>query len=312
MAGEAVLVTGGAGFIGSALCRALLQGGHEVVVFDNLSMGRRELLPAHGGCRIVEGDVREAAAVERLVTEVRPGRVFHLAAIHYIPYCNAHPVDTMDVNVTGTRNLLNACRRLPPRLFFLASTAAVYPAEGSPFRETSPVGPIDVYGRTKALAEDVAQLFLQETGIPTVAGRLFNAFGPNDTNPHLIPDVLAQVRRGADVLELGNLEPVRDYVHVDDVVAGILAAAEAATKGFDVFNIGSGRGQSVRQVVAAVESALGRPLRILQAPDRLRKVERQELVSDVTKLREASGWRPQVEFARGIAALVATDAAALR
>jgi len=306
MPGEAILVTGGAGFIGSALCQALLRQGHSVVAFDDLSAGRPELLAPQAGCRLVQGDLRDATAVERLLGEVRPRRILHLAALHYIPHCNARPLDTVEINVAATRNLLGACRRLSLGSFFLASTAAVYPIAGSPFPEETPVGPIDIYGHSKAMAEDLARLFHRETRVPTVVGRFSNAFGPNETNPHLIPDVLAQLRAGGDTLALGNLDPVRDYIHVEDLVAGMLAA-ERTADAFSVVNIGSGRGLSVRQVVAAFESALGRPLRIVQAPDRLRSVDRQELVLDITKLKRSSGWRPKMDFAAGIAALLAGE-----
>jgi UDP-glucose 4-epimerase len=304
MPAETALVTGGAGFIGSALCRALVGRGHEVVALDDLSVGRRELLPP--GCRLHEVDVRDAEALDRAVRGLQPRRVFHLAALHYIPHCNADPVRTIEINVNGTRNLLVACRGLDLEALFLASTAAVYPAQGSPFAEEMPAAPIDIYGHSKLMAEDLARLFHLETSRPTAVGRLFNVFGPHDSNPHVIPDVVAQARGGAEALELGNLDPVRDYVHVDDVVSGIVAAAEAvrSAEPWGVFNIGSGQGQSVRQVVAAVETALGRPLRIVQVPSRLRRVERDALVADVTRLTRQTGWRPRVAFARGIASLV--------
>lgn len=305
MAGEKVLVTGGVGFIGSALCRALLGRGHEVTVLDDLSVGSPERLPAGG--RLVRGDVCDAAAVERLLRALRPRRVFHLAALHYIPHCNARPVDTLAINVGGTRVLLEACRREPPASVFVASTAAVYPPAGGPFREETPVGPIDMYGHSKAMDEDLARLFQRETGVRTVVGRLFNVFGPNDPNPHLIPAILAQVLSGRHALELGNLDPVRDYVHLDDVVAGILAADGGAAAELAVYNIGSGRGHSVREVVAAMEEAVGHPLRVVQTADRLREIERPQLVADVTKLSQETGWRPRVDFARGMAALLAGE-----
>jgi UDP-glucose 4-epimerase len=308
MASEKVLVTGGAGFIGSALCRALLGRGHQVTVLDDLSVGSPDRVPAGG--QLVRGDVRDAGAVGRLLRALRPQRVFHLAALHYIPHCNARPVDTLDINVGGTRTLLEACRHEPPASVFVASTAAVYPPAGSPFREETPIGPIDMYGHSKAMDEDLARLFQRETGARTVVGRLFNVFGPNDSNPHLIPALVSQVLDGRDTLELGNLDPVRDYVHVDDVVAGILAAVGGAAAELEVFNIGSGRGHSVREVVAVVEEAVGRPLRVVQTADRLRAVERQELVGDVSKLASASGWQPRVDFGSGMAALLAQNAAA--
>jgi UDP-glucose 4-epimerase len=308
MENEKVLVTGGAGFIGGALSRALLGRGHEVTVLDDLSVGRAERVPAEA--RLVRGDVRDAAAVGRLLRELRPRRVFHLAALHYIPHCNARPVDTLDINVGGTRVLLEACRREPPASVFVASTAAVYPRAGSPFREETPVGPIDMYGHSKVMAEDLARLFQREAGVRTVVGRLFNVFGPDDANPHLIPDLVAQVRGGRDTLELGNLDPVRDYVHLDDVVAGILAAEGGSAAELAVYNVGSGRGHSVRQVVAVVEEAVGRRLGVVQTADRLRAVERQELVGDVSKLAAEAGWRPRVDFARGMAALLTPEGVA--
>jgi UDP-glucose 4-epimerase len=306
MPGDKTLVTGGAGFIGSALCRTLCQRGHEVVAFDDLSVGSPARVPE--GARLVRGDVRDAAAVGRLLLELRPRRVFHLAALHYIPDCDARPVDTVGINVGGTRVLLEACRRHPPESVFVASTAAVYPAAGSPFREETAVGPIDIYGHSKAMAEDLARLYHRETGVRTVVGRLFNVFGPHDANPHLIPAVLAQVRSGQDVLELGNLDPVRDYVHVDDVASGILAAEGAGGAELAVYNIGSGQGRSVREVVAAVQDAAGRRLSVVQATERQRAVERQDLVGDIRKLSQATGWMPRADFAREMAALLSDPA----
>jgi UDP-glucose 4-epimerase len=305
MSGDVTLVTGGAGFVGSALCRALVGLGHEVVVHDDLSVGRPESLPA-AGCRLVRGDNRDPDAVEGLLRETRPRRVIHLAALHYIPHCNADPVKTVEINVNGTRSLLAACRRTPPEWLFVASTAAVYPPEGSPFQEETRVGPIDIYGHTKAAAEELARLFHRETGVRTVVGRLFNVFGPNDSNPHLIPEVVKQAKNGGGPLELGNLDPIRDYIHVDDVVSGILAS-ERLPEPLAVVNIGTGQGQSVRQVVEAVESALGRPLQVVQTQGRVRRVERQQLVADVGRLRSHTGWRPEVTFGQGIAALLADN-----
>lgn len=303
MAGDSVFVTGGAGFVGSALCRSLAREGHEVTAFDSLRAGRASLLADAPGVRLVAGDVRDGGALSRVMAEARPRRVFHLAALHYIPQCNAEPVETVEVNVAGTRNLLRACRLVRPERVFITSTAAVYPRDGGPFREDVEVDPIDIYGHTKAISEELARLFHHDTGVPTVVGRLFNVFGPNDTNPHLVPDVIAQVRAGAATLELGNLTPVRDYVHVDDAVAGILAATSSPSP-LDVFNIGTGKGESVKDVVDAVAAALDRPLKIVQAAARVRKVERQELVADASHLTDVTSWRPRVAFRDGIAALV--------
>ena len=307
MSPDRALVTGGAGFIGSALCRELLRAGHEVLVFDDLSFGRRELVQDGPACTFERGDVRDAAHVARVVQRFRPRLVFHLAALHFIPYCNAHPVETVEVNVGGTRNLLGACRATPPECVFFASTAAVYPLERSPFAEDHPIGPVDVYGETKLIGEELARLFHLETRVGVRACRFFNAFGPNETNPHLIPEVARQLAGpGPHVLRLGNLDPVRDYVHTSDLVAALLALASSGREGYAVYNIGSGRGVSVREVVSAFQAAVGGALAVEQEAARVRKVERLELVADITRIGRDTGWLPRVDFAEGIRRLVAS------
>jgi UDP-glucose 4-epimerase len=296
-------VTGGAGFIGSALCRVLLARGTRVIVYDNFRFGRPDLLPADPRCVVLEGDVRDAVALGRLLHHATPRAVCHLAALHFIPYCNAHPAEAMDVNVNGTRQVLEACRLARPEVVLFASTAAVYPAEEGPFTEEHAPGPIDVYGKTKLMGEELVRAFAREAQAPTVIARLFNAFGPRDTNPHLIPDLLAQLGEG-DTVRLGNLEPVRDYVHLEDLAAALVELLEARSGGCTVYNVGSGEGRSVREVLAAFEAAIGRPLRVVQDPARVRRVERPRLVADAGKLRE-TGWRPRVGFQEGIRRLAA-------
>jgi UDP-glucose 4-epimerase len=302
---ETVLITGGAGFVGSAVAREALARGRRVVVLDDLSFGRAALLPEHAALTLVRGDVRDPATTRRLLRIHEPHAVIHLAAIHFIPYCNAHPVEAMDVNVNGTRAVLAACRERPPRRLVFASTAAVYPAEGGPFTEEVPAAPLDVYGYTKLMGEDLCRLFSLETGVPTRIARLFNVFGPADTNAHLIPDLETQARAGTTI-RLGNLDPIRDYVHVSDVAAALLTLLDRSTAGVETFNVGSGEGRSVRQVVAAFEAALGRPLVVEQEEARVRKVERLSLVASTARLRADSPWRPRVSFEAGVRDLVSS------
>lgn len=299
------MVTGGAGFIGSALSKALVAQGHRVVAFDNLMNGRAELLEPDGERKIlVQEDLRDPAAIAAAMRKYRPQRVFHLAAIHFIPYCNAHPIEAVEVNVNGTRNLLRACAETRPEFVLFASTAAVYPIPGSPFAETQPAGPMDIYGHTKLAGEDLTRLFHLETGVRSVVARFFNAVGPKDTNPHLIPDIEVQLANGADLVRLGNLDPIRDYIHVKDMSAGCMALADRFGGRFDVFNIGAGEGFSVRDVVTAFAKALGREVRIEQDATRIRKVERETLVSNIDKMRKTLGWAPEVSFDDTIGDLV--------
>ena len=304
---ERVLITGGAGFIGSALVRHLQDLGHAVYVQDDLSFGRRELADVPDA-RFFKVDIRDRAATQQVFAEVRPQWVLHLAAVHFIPYCNAHPAEAADININGTISVLDACAATPAvEQVFVASTAAVYPIADGPMAEDHPTGPMDIYGTTKLATEKIASEFHLRTGTPTVVGRFFNAFGPNETNPHLIPEIQRQVLAGARTLHLGNLDPKRDFIHTEDMSRAMAALLKAGIKGCEVFNIGRGIEYSVREIVEAFARQLGEPLAIEVDPARVRKVERMHLLADVTRLKQRTGWEPRWGIDEGVATLLLED-----
>jgi len=301
---EKVLITGGAGFIGSALCQHLGGLGHELHVLDDLSFGRRQLAPVPDD-RFHQVDIRDRTGVQRVFEQVRPDWTLHLAAIHFIPYCNANPVEATEINILGTINVLDACARAPGcARVFVASTAAVYPISDKALSEDHPPGPLDIYGVTKLATEKLASEFHLRSGISTIVGRFFNAFGPNETNPHLIPEIQRQVLAGARTLKLGNLDPKRDFIHTEDMSRAMAALLAVRTEGYDTFNIGRGIEYSVREIVEAFERQLGEPLRIEVDPARVRKVERMHLLANVDKLKHVTGWSPQWSIDDGVATLL--------
>lgn len=302
-----VLITGGAGFIGSALSRELQQQGHEVFVLDNLSFGKRHLAGVDDA-HFFAVDIRDRAATHQVLETVRPQWVLHLAAIHFIPYCNQHPVEAADINISGTINVLDACSAVEQ--VFVASTAAVYPIAEGAMDENHPTGPLDIYGITKLATEKLASEFHLRTGVPTTVGRFFNAFGPNETNPHLIPEIQQQVLSGARILRLGNLDPKRDFIHTEDMGRAMALLLGKGLQGFDVFNIGRGIEYSVREVVEAFERQLGEQLTIDVDPARVRKVERMHLLADVSKLKRVTGWEPAWGIDEGVATLLKEDVGA--
>lgn len=300
--GKTVVVTGGAGFIGSAVSRAMLERGANVHVIDDLFAGRVDLVP--DGATFHEIDIR-TEDLRALFVDIEPDAIVHLAAIHYIPYCNDHPEEAYAVNVLGTRRLLDAARRVRSlRKVVFASSAAVYPALDGPLSETVEPGPLDVYGETKLLGEDLMRLFNLDTGVPTAAARLFNVYGPNETNPHLIPAIIDQLAGGEREVELGNLSPKRDFVHVSDVARALVTMTSDFEGEFQAFNVGTGRSISVGEVVETAGRALGETITIRQDDSRMRPSDRPDLQADPTRIETELGWEPTVGLADGLGELV--------
>ena len=302
-----VLITGGAGFIGSALGKHLRGKGHDVFVLDDLSFGKRHLAGVTDD-HFFKVDIRDREATAKAVSSINPQWTLHLAAIHFIPYCNQHPVEAADINISGTINLLDACAGTgATEQVFVASTAAVYPIADGAVAEDHPTGPLDIYGITKLATEKLASEFHLRSGVPTIVGRFFNAFGPNETNPHLFPEIQRQVLSGARTLKLGNLDPKRDYIHTEDMSRAMYALLNLGAVGYYTFNIGRGVEYSVREIVESFERQLGEKLTIEVDPARVRKVERMHLLADVSKLKRATGWEPKWGIDEGVRTLLTDD-----
>ncbi len=296
-----VLVTGGAGFVGSALCAQLLDAGCRVVAYDNLSRGRRELLPP--GVELVEGDIRDSARLGAVIAGTTPRSLVHLAAMHFIPDCIARPQETMEVNVEGTRRVLDCCRQSSIRCVLFASSGAVYEPSDEPcVEEKTGLRPLEVYGESKLMAEDLARTFQQDTGTPTSVLRFFNAIGRNETNAHVIPHIFESLQ-ASDEVRLGNMAPRRDYIDTRDLAAAMLAVLDAA-QGFSVFNVGTGVASSVSEIVDLIGGVLGRRITVIGEPARMRTTERMLLVADIARIRRATGWTPRITLKESLTDLV--------
>lgn len=298
------LVTGGCGFVGSALVRRLVTEGQEVVVVDDMSKGSPENLgPSRDRVTVVEEDV--TAELDQIVASFRPETVFHLAAMHFIPDCDADPLRCLQVNVEGTRAVLKATAALAhPAAVVLASSAAVYAPGDGPHQEEDPLGAIDVYGYSKRWAEELACSFGMRTGRGVGIARLFNVFGPGETNPHFIPSLICQLQAGQAV-HLGNLSSKRDYVFVDDVSDALVRLAGYCSKGESVIvNVGSGKaynGQEVVQTLAGI--SVGSASSALTVdPSRIRRVDRPSLLANYDLANKVLGWTPRISLQDGLQA----------
>jgi len=301
---ERVLVTGGTGFIGSYVTRQLLEEDANVHALDNGFTGNPELVP--DDVTIHNIDIRNKDQLSEVVNEVNPSVLIHLAAIHFIPYCNENPEEAFDVNVLGTRNVLKAAENLDnlDRVVNTSSAAVYEPATG-PHIETEGVGPTDIYGRTKLVAEDESRLFNVVSDIPTASARLFNVYGTRETNSHLIPAVFEQLEDGSHSVDLGNLTPARDFIYASDIANAIVTLASEFDGDYRAYNIGTGTEYTVQEVIDAVGDALGKEVTIEQDEDRVRESDRPHLKADISRLTTEFDWEPMYEFREGLEKVVA-------
>jgi UDP-glucose 4-epimerase len=297
-----LLITGGAGFIGSAVIKEFQKYDYEIFVMDNLSFGNREFIKINDD-HFLNMDILDREKVFDAISKIRPQVILHLAAIHFIPYCNEHPHESANINIQGTMNILDAAEAAKPEQVFFASTAAVYPIYDEAVSEKHSTGPMDIYGLSKLAGERLCNEFHLKTGITTIICRFFNAFGPNETNPHLIPEIQNQVNAGMRKIKLGNLTPKRDFIHTYDMAAAVKTLLDKVKSGIDIFNLGRGIEYSVTEIVDAFSRQIGEKIEIEVEQSRVRKVERMHLLANVDKLKSL-GWEPKIGIDEGIRTMV--------
>lgn len=299
-----VLVTGGAGFIGHHLVRALLDRGAEAVVLDDLSTGKPERLDPRA--KFVLGDIRERGLLERLFAEERFELVFHAAALARIQPSVADPLGSHDVNATGTLNLLRAAASSGVRRFVFSSSSSVYGEQDAlPFHEGMRPSPRNPYAMQKLMGEQYCGLFSRVYGLDTVCLRYFNVYGPGMTSEGAYRTVLSIFLARSDAGEplpiVGDGSQRRDFTHVRDIVAGNLAAASAPGR-FDgeAVNLGYGKSVSVREAAERVLASAGRSWKDGVAFLPPRPFEAKETLADRSRARERLGWEPSVAFEQGL------------
>jgi UDP-glucose 4-epimerase len=297
-----ILVTGGAGYIGSACTAALIKEGHSVVVFDDLSSGQVGKLPP--GVECVVGDITDSDALNAVFLTHHFDAVFHFAAKKAVGESEQNPALYFRTNVQGTHNVLAAMSKAHvPQLIF-SSTAAVYDPlyTATPVTEETPLRPVSVYGTTKKMVEDMILAYARTGKIARYSIlRYFNVAGDagldfrEETAQNVFPIIARGLKSAVPFSIFGTDYDtkdgtcVRDYIHVRDLVAGHVAALEAGQSG--IFNLGTGTGYTVRELVAAFNAQLPNPLIVVEAERRAGDAP--QVVADATLARKVLGWEPQ-------------------
>lgn len=300
-----ILVTGGAGYIGSNTTLQLLDAGYEVVVADNLSRGHRA---AVNPARLREVDLLDTEGLIRVMKEKPVDAVIHFAAYIAVGESMKVPELYFHNNTAGSLSLLTAMIRTGIRHVVFSSTAAVYGMpKNVPIPESEPYAPVNAYGESKVMVEKMLDWFDQIHGLRSVCLRYFNASGADpecrageshDPETHLIPLIFRAVQSGNPVTLFGDDYPtpdgtcIRDYIHVSDLARAHIAAVESLVNGGDSkkYNVGTGHGYSVREVLQAVEAVTGKPVPYQFGPRRAG--DPPTLVADSTRLQAELGWKP--------------------
>ena len=301
-----VLVTGGAGFIGSHLVEALLAEGHHVAVLDEFNdfydprtkhdnlASVRDRVPVHAV------DLRDADAVARVFTTAPFDAVIHLAARAGVRPSIHQPRLYVDTNITGTLNLLEALREHNIKRFVFASSSSVYGlCKESPFREDAALpGTISPYAATKLAGEQLCSSYAHLYGIRTVCLRFFTVYGPRQRPDLAIHQFTRRIHQGKPIDQFGDGSTRRDYTYVDDIIQGVVAALHHEGAPFDIFNLGESETTALRDLIALIENSLGQKARINRLPDQPGDVPL--TCADISKARRLLGYAPTTPIAAGI------------
>ena len=301
-----VLITGGAGFIGSHAAEHLLSQGNSVTILDDFNsfydpaIKRSNIQSLLGKARIEEADIRNAEAVLQIVRSCKPDAILHLAARAGVRPSIREPELYIDTNIKGTFNLLEAARLVGVPRFISASSSSVYGTlKTAPFREDMCLNQtISPYAATKLAAEQLCSNFSHLYGMRCISLRFFTVYGPRQRPDLAIHSFTRAIHEGRSIQQFGDGSTRRDYTYIDDILQGILACFNYDGPMCDVFNLGESQTTTLAELIASIESAVGKRAMIEKLPDQPGDVPL--TYADISKARDLLNYRPHTQIAQGI------------
>jgi UDP-glucuronate 4-epimerase len=302
-----VLVTGGAGFIGSNLVERLLKSGHEVSVIDDLNnfyspeqkRANLDEIARTGPIRFFEGDICDSARVAEIMKETRPDTIIHLAARAGVRPSLEQPLLYEQVNIHGTMVLLEACRQHGVRKFVFASSSSIYGITNQvPFTEDDTAAmPISPYAATKIAGEKICYTYSHLYDIQAVCLRFFTVYGPRQRPDLAIRKFTEMIDQGESIPVFGDGSSGRDYTYIDDITRGVVAAAQLDTP-YDVFNLGNASPVSLNALIETIEKAVGKQAKIRRLP--MQPGDVPITYADISKASRVLGYKPETPLRQGI------------
>jgi len=306
-----ILVTGGAGFIGSHVCRRLLADGDSVAVIDEFNdyydpaIKRANAASFGGAARVVEGDIRDRDAVDALFAEGNFEAVIHIAARAGVRPSVLDPQLYIDTNITGTHHLLEASRKYGVGKFLFASSSSVYGLSKTvPFSEDLALPQtLSPYAATKLAGEHLCGNYAHLFGLNVVCMRFFTVYGPGQRPDLAIHKFTDSIHKGLPIPQYGDGSTRRDYTYIDDIVEGVMGALAYEGPAFDIFNLGENQTITLSELIVEIENALGRKAIIERMPEQ--QGDMPLTSADISKARRLLGYNPQTKIADGIPKFVA-------
>ena len=304
--GRTVLVTGGAGFVGSALTRLLVDAGARVISFDDYSTGSPANLPKHPDVEAIGGDARDADQLLKVMRTGEIEHVFHCIGDTFVPEAYDVPHRFFERNVITTLNVLRAAKETAVKRVLHVSSTEVYGESSMEHADEScALHPLNTYAVSKLAADRLCYTFHLEHGLPVIVARIFNCYGPRATHAYIIPEIIRQLHEGPR-LRLGNLDAERDFTYVDDTARALMAVIASSLPDGDVVNVGSGHAHSVASLVRRLARIMGvMDVEVEVDAARLRRRDIQRFCAQSGKLRNATGWAPRVSLDEGLERTVA-------
>ncbi len=296
-----VLVTGGAGFIGSEVVSQLLTNGYFVTILDNFSSGKKQYLPkSNKKLKVIKGDIRDKKSVKKAVTDQEV--VIHLAALPFIPDSFYYPGDFFDVNTNGSINMLwNSIKSRSVETFVHISTSEVYgSAQTVSMNENHPTTPHSTYAVSKLAGDRAAFTLHKENGFPVVIIRPFNSYGPRFTEPYIIPEIMSQILNNSKEIILGNVNTARDFTYVQDTASAIIKSIIEKKANGEIINVGSGTEISILNLAKKILKIAKKKTKIKYDKSRERPYDVNRLNCNNKKAKKILKWSPKISMDEGL------------
>ncbi len=295
-----VLVTGGAGFIGSEVVRQLGNRSAKVTILDNFSSGKMKYIEEFDEASVVKGDICDEEAVSKALEDQE--LVVHLAALPFIPDCYYHPEEFFRVNTMGTVKMMQeSIRSETVERFVHISSSEVYgTARYVPMDEEHPTLPHSTYAVSKLAADRAVFSMHKEHRFSAVIIRPFNSYGPNITQPYIVPEIALQLLSSNNSIKLGNVESSRDFTYVEDTARGIIIALTNKNAVGETINLGSGKEIKILDLVFLMGKLVGKLVKVERDASRFRPYDVEHLLCDYKKAKNILRWEPQVPLEKGL------------